>query len=101
MKAREDAGGGYVERPFRVRRVFVEGAAAGFYAVEQEPIGLALLPVFGGEDIGFGEDFFVERLQGAEVGGDFRASELGVHWGVGVMLISLSLRPGRLSRSRK
>jgi len=101
LEAREDAGGGDVESSFLVERVLVEGAAAGFYAVDQEPVGLALFPILGGEDVGFAEDFSVEGLEGAEVRGEDGSSELRVHWGAGAMLISLSLRPGRLSRSRK
>ena len=90
-----------VEGAFGVESVFVEGAAAGFYAVDQEPVGLALFPILGGEDVGFAEDFAVEGLEGAELRWEDGSSELRVHWGAGVILISLSLRPGRLSRSRK
>jgi len=101
LEAWEDAGSSDVESSLRVESVFIEGAAAGFDAVDEEPVGLALFPILGGEDVGFAEDFSVEGLEGAQIRGEFRSPKLDVHWGAGVMLISLSLRPGRLSRSRK
>ncbi len=79
MEGWEDAGGGDVESTFRVESVFIEGAAAGFYAVDQEPVGLALFPILGGEDIGLAENLLVEGLQGAEIRGELGPSELRVH----------------------
>lgn len=81
----ENSGGGDVERARLEGSVVVvaaiESGATDGEAVEEQPIGFALLPIGGREPVGFGEDFMIEGDQAAEVGGEVGFAELDVHVG--------------------